>query len=82
MESTVLVDSEVQTEVSRFVSLKLYTDGNPAERAERNQKLQKETFNSVALPFFALYDSNGQLAKTFQGTAGKQQFLELLRGVK
>jgi hypothetical protein len=81
MESTVLVDSEVESEVARFVSIKLYTDGNPVE-AERNQKLQKETFNSVALPFFAFYDSTGQLAKTFQGTAGKQQFLDLLRGVK
>ncbi|MDA1137265.1 MAG: hypothetical protein O3B01_01665 [Planctomycetota bacterium] len=77
-----LVDSEVQSEVDRFVSLKLYTDGNPVEQAERHQRLQKETFNSVALPFFAFYDSTGQLAKTFQGTADKQQFLELLRSVK
>jgi len=82
MESTVLVDSEIQSEVGRFIALKLYTDGNPKEKAERYQKLQKETFNSVALPFFAFYDSAGQLAKTFQGTANKQQFLELLRGVK
>lgn len=81
METTVLVDAEVMKEVNRFVSLRLYTDGTPPERAERNRKFQEERFGSVALPFYALYDSEGHLIRTYQGTAKTGEFLEFLRSV-
>jgi len=81
MESTVLVDADVTKEVNRFVSLRLYTDGNPPERAERNRKFQEEQFGSVALPFYLLYDARGNLLKTHQGTAKTAEFLEFLRSM-
>jgi thiol:disulfide interchange protein DsbD len=82
MESTVLVDPEVVKEVGRFVSIRLYTDGNPPARAERNRRFQEAQFGSVALPFYALYDSHGNLVRTHQGVAGKAEFLEFLRAVR
>jgi hypothetical protein len=82
METTVLADPEVEAELERFVSIRLYTDGYPPERALRNQKFQEEHFANVALPFFAFYDARGKLVRTHQGTAGKTEFLDLLRGVR
>lgn len=82
MESTVLVDQEVKKELNRFISVRLYTDGSPPERAKRNQEFQATHFANVALPFFAFYDASGKLVKTHEGTASKEQFLELLRSVR
>ncbi|MBI2193553.1 MAG: hypothetical protein HYU36_16375 [Planctomycetes bacterium] len=77
-----LVDPEVEQEVGRYVSVRLYTDGNPAERAQRNQEYQARHFGNVSLPFFAFYNAQGELAHTHEGTAGKAEFLALLRSVR
>ena len=81
MESTVLVDSEIKRELDRFVAARLYTDGDE-KIAAPNRAFQLDSFGNVALPFFAFYDSEGNLARSHQGTATKEQFLAWLKAIK
>ena len=36
--------------------VELYTDGTDAE-SEKNQKLQESSFQTVAIPFYAIFDA-------------------------
>ena len=58
---------------------KLYTDGDGAIY-ERQQQFQEKTFQTVALPFYAVIDGNGQAVSTFPGlTRDVQEFVDFLQ---
>jgi thiol:disulfide interchange protein DsbD len=79
MEANVFPKKEVETEMSKFVLAKLYTDGE-GEIYERQQQFQEQTFQTVALPFYAILDASGKTIATFPGlTRNTQEFVDFLR---
>ena len=79
MEANMFVLPEVKAEMEKFVLVGLYTDGE-GEVYERQQQFQQDTFQTVALPFYAVFDSEGKPVATFPGlTRDPKEFLEFLR---
>ena len=62
-----------------LVLVELYTDGTDKE-SEENQKLQDDKFMTVAIPYYALMDPDGNVVATFgKGmTTDTQEFLTFL----
>ena len=79
MEANMFPRPEVASELKNFVLVSLYTDGE-GELYERQQQFQEETFKTVALPFYAIVDGNGNVKATFPGlTRNTQEFVEFLK---
>ncbi|HEX9963258.1 MAG TPA: cytochrome c biogenesis protein CcdA, partial [Pyrinomonadaceae bacterium] len=79
MEANMFPKREVETELNKFVLARLYTDGN-GEVYERQQQFQEQTFQTVALPFYAVFDADGKPLATFPGlTRNTQEFVDFLR---
>jgi len=79
MEANVFPKKEVEAEMSKFVLAKLFTDGE-GEIYERQQRFQEQTFQTVALPFYAIMDANGKTIATFPGlTRNTQEFVDFLQ---
>jgi thiol:disulfide interchange protein len=79
MEANVFVKKEVEAEMNKFVLVKLYTDGD-GEIYQRQQQFQEQTFQTVALPFYAIFDANGKTIATFPGlTRNTQKFVDFLQ---
>jgi thiol:disulfide interchange protein DsbD len=79
MEANVFPKKEVEAEMSKYVLVKLYTDGD-GEIYERQQQFQEQTFKTVALPFYAIINSSGVPVSTFPGlTRNTQEFVDFLR---
>jgi thiol:disulfide interchange protein DsbD len=62
-----------------LVLVELYTDGTDKE-SEENQKLQDDKFKTVAIPYYALMDPDGNVVATFEKgmTTDTQEFLMFL----
>ena len=62
-----------------LVMVELYTDGTDQE-SEENQKLQDDKFKTVAIPYYALMDPDGNVVATFDKgmTTDTQEFLTFL----
>jgi thiol:disulfide interchange protein len=62
-----------------LVMVELYTDGTDKE-SEENQKLQDDKFKTVAIPYYALMDPDGNVVATFDKgmTTDTQEFLTFL----
>ena len=62
-----------------LVMVELYTDGTDKE-SEENQKLQDDKFQTVAIPYYALMDPDGNVVATFADgmTTDTQKFLTFL----
>ena len=70
---------EVREEMEKYVLVSLYTDGE-GDVYERQQQFQQDTFSTVALPFYAVFDANGKPIATFPGlTRDKNEFVTFLR---
>ena len=79
MEANVFTKKEVEAELGKFVLARLYTDGDGAIY-ERQQQYQEQTFQTVALPFYAILDGNGKTVSTFPGlTRNVSEFVDFLR---
>ncbi|HEX8738070.1 MAG TPA: cytochrome c biogenesis protein CcdA, partial [Pyrinomonadaceae bacterium] len=79
MEANMFPKREVETEMSKFVLARLYTDGNGAVY-ERQQQFQEQTFQTVALPFYAIFNADGKPLATFPGlTRNAAEFVDFLR---
>ena len=79
MEANVFVKSEVEAELKKFVLSSLYTDGE-GEIYEKQQKLEQDMFGTVALPFYAVVDSDGKTIATFPGlTRNVSEFVDFLK---
>jgi thiol:disulfide interchange protein DsbD len=79
MEANMFVLPEVRDEMNKFVLVSLYTDGE-GEVYERQQQFQEQTFQTVALPFYAVFNSDGKPLATFPGlTRDKNEFLGFLQ---
>jgi thiol:disulfide interchange protein DsbD len=62
-----------------LVMVELYTDGTDKE-SEENQKLQDDKFKTVAIPYYALMDPDGNVVATFDKgmTTDTKEFLTFL----
>ena len=79
MEANIFPKPAVAAEMNKFVLARLYTDGE-GEIYEKQQQMEQEMYNTVALPFYALVDADGKTIATFPGlTRNEQEFLEFLR---
>ena len=79
MEANMFVLPEVRAEMDKFVLVSLYTDGE-GEIYERQQQFQQDTFQTVALPFYAVFDDEGKAVATFPGLSrDSKEFIDFLR---
>lgn len=79
MEANVFVKREVEEEMSKFVLAKLFTDGE-GEPYEKQQQYQEKTFQTVALPFYAVIEPDGKIISTFPGlTRNVGEFVDFLQ---
>ncbi|HMT08482.1 MAG TPA: cytochrome c biogenesis protein CcdA [Pyrinomonadaceae bacterium] len=79
MEANMFPLSEVKAEMEKYVLVGLYTDGD-GEVYERQQQFQQDTFQTVALPFYAVVNADGVPVATFPGlTRNPQEFIDFLQ---
>lgn len=79
MEANMFPVPEVKAEMEKFVLVSLYTDGE-GEIYYRQQRFQEQTFKTVALPFYAVFDADGNPISTFPGlTRDPKEFIDFLR---
>ena len=79
MEANVFPKSEVETEMSKFVLARLYTDDG-SENNTKQQEFQEANFQTVALPFYAILESDGKTVSTFPGlTRNMPEFVDFLQ---
>ncbi len=79
MEANMFTRAEVKAEMEKMVLVSLYTDGE-GEIYARQQKMEQDTFGTVALPFYAIVDGNGKTVARFPGlTRNSSEFVEFLR---
>jgi thiol:disulfide interchange protein DsbD len=65
--------------MSNFVLVELYTDGTDAA-SEANQKLQEAKFQTVAIPYYAVFDADQRVVAPFAGlTRNSSDYLAFLR---
>lgn len=83
MEANMFTRSEVERELARYVRVRLYTDGR-GEMYARFQNLQRDTFGTVALPYYAILSPSGIPQVAFGGlTRDTQHFVSFLqRGLR
>jgi thiol:disulfide interchange protein DsbD len=80
MEANMFPRPEISREMAKFVRVRLYTDGQ-GELYRTQQKMELEKFGTVALPYYAVFDSLGTPQAEFLGmTRSSEEFLQFLRG--
>jgi thiol:disulfide interchange protein DsbD len=80
MEANMFPRPEITRELEKFVRVRLYTDGQ-GELYRNQQKMELEKFGTVALPYYAVFDSLGNPQSQFLGmTRSSEEFLQFLRG--
>ena len=79
MEANIFPKKEVEAEMSKFVLARLYTDDG-SENNIRQQEFQEKTFQTVALPFYAILEADGKTISTFPGlTRNTTDFIDFLQ---
>jgi thiol:disulfide interchange protein len=83
MEANMFTRPEVERELARYVRVRLYTDGR-GEIYARHQAKQRDTFGTVALPYYAVLSAEGRPVVAFGGlTRDAAQFVAFLqRGLR
>ena len=82
MEANMFPRPEVERELSRFVRVRLFTDGR-GDVDRKQQLLERDRFRTVALPLYAVVDSTGTPRATFLGmTRDAGEFVRFLAGAR
>jgi thiol:disulfide interchange protein DsbD len=66
MKANMFPRPEIAELMNDFILLDLYTDGSDAE-SEKNQKRQESLFQTVAIPYYAIFDADGKPVASFPG---------------
>ncbi|MEO7368551.1 MAG: thioredoxin family protein, partial [Gemmatimonadaceae bacterium] len=78
MEANMFARADVSAALSHFVLSRLYTDGE-GPIYDSQQKFQEDRFGTVALPLYAIVDSQGRTVRTFSGlTRNPAEFIAFL----
>ncbi len=72
MKANMFTKPEVGGIMKNMVLVDLYTDGTDAA-SEANQKLEETKFQTIAIPFYVLYDPNQNVLATFPGLTRKPE---------
>jgi thiol:disulfide interchange protein len=72
MKANMFTKPEVDGVMKNIVLVDLYTDGTDAA-SEANQKREEDKFQTVAIPFYVLYDANQNVLATFPGLTRKPE---------
>jgi len=79
MEANMFTRPEINSELLKFVDVRLYTDGDGSVFAKQ-QELQQQRFGTVALPLYAIIRPDGATVATFPGlTRDPGEFVRFLR---
>ena len=79
MEANIFPKPSVRSELEKFVTVRLYTDGS-GDVYEKQQKFQQDKFGTVALPLYVILAGNGKTLATFPGlTRQPEEFARFLR---
>jgi thiol:disulfide interchange protein DsbD len=78
MKANMFTRPEIMAAMQGFVPVELYTDGADAA-SEANQELQQSRFATVAIPYYAILDPDGNVVASFPGlTKDPARFLAFL----
>jgi thiol:disulfide interchange protein DsbD len=78
MKANMFTRPEIRSAMQGFVLVDLYTDGTD-EASERNQAFEEKTFGTIAIPFYAIFDPDGNVLASFPSlTRNPQEFLSFL----
>ena len=78
MKANMFTRSDIHAALQNFVLLDLYTDGTD-EASRLNGELEEKTFGTVAIPFYAIFDTQGKVVASFPGsTRNPKEFLAFL----
>lgn len=76
MEGVTFLKKRIQEQFGRFVEVRLHQDHENKEFAARTKELQRERFGTLALPYYALLDSDGKTVYwTGAGLMSEDEFL-------
>jgi len=79
MEANMFPRPEVAVELARYVRVRLYTDGQ-GEPYQGYQRMQRDIYGTVALPYYAALDTNGTPKVAFGGlTRNSAEYVAFLR---
>jgi thiol:disulfide interchange protein len=79
MEANMFPLPNVKAEMDKFILVRLYTDDG-SESNEKYQRFEQETFGTVALPYYAIFDADGKPTATFPGlTRSSDEFIGFLK---
>jgi thiol:disulfide interchange protein DsbD len=79
MEANMFPREDVRTELGKFVRVRMYTDGE-GEIFQKQQALQQAMFKTVALPYYAILDADGNPLVTYPGlTRNPAEFVTFLK---
>jgi thiol:disulfide interchange protein len=78
MEANMFPRPEIMPLLDRYVLVRLYTDGQ-GEPYRSQQRFQEDRFGTVALPYYAIVDDDGDAVATFLGmTRSTRRFATFL----
>jgi thiol:disulfide interchange protein len=78
MKANMFTRPEIASVVKDMVLVELYTDGTD-RTSQQNQELEEKSFNTVAMPYYALMDADGKVISSFPSlTRNPQEFLAFL----
>ena len=66
MKANMFTRPEVAAALKGFVLVDLYTDGTDAA-SEQNQQLEQSKFQTIAIPYYAIVDADGNAIATYPG---------------
>jgi len=66
MKANMFTRPEVAAALKGFVLVDLYTDGTDAA-SEQNQQLEQSKFQTIAIPYYAILDADGNAIATYPG---------------
>jgi thiol:disulfide interchange protein len=79
MEVNMFTKAPVKEELTKYVRVRLYTDGE-GQPYEGFQQMQQEKFGTVALPLYAVVNADDKSLTTFPGlTRDEAQFVSFLK---
>jgi thiol:disulfide interchange protein len=79
MKANMFPRPEIADAIKDMVLVELYTDGDD-KASKDNQQLEDEKLKSVAIPYYAIFDGDGQLLAEFAGsTSDAGKFLAFLK---
>ena len=80
MEGGTFLDDRIQKEFHRFIEIRVHTDHDDKQLRYQGKTLQRERFQTLAVPYYAILDSSGKHVYWKRGGVMSED--EFLSGLK